>query len=86
MFNKKRKCVKPNLPKEYVWELEVEGEDGEHGGDHKGGLPRLDLAHEVQDGERGECADGGLLDQGKDKQRHLSHGLTSLPGQRRTEA
>ena len=29
MFNKKRKCVKPNLPKEYVWELEVEGEDHE---------------------------------------------------------
>ena len=29
MFNKKRKCVKPDLPKEYVWELEIEGADHE---------------------------------------------------------
>ena len=29
MFNKKRKCVKPDLPKEYVWALEIEGEDHE---------------------------------------------------------
>lgn len=30
MFKKKKSTVKPNLPKEYVWTLEVEGEDREY--------------------------------------------------------
>lgn len=29
MFNKKKEAPKPNLPKEYVWALEIEGEDHE---------------------------------------------------------
>lgn len=29
MFKKKKRAVKPNLPKEYVWTLEVNGEDRE---------------------------------------------------------
>jgi len=30
MFKRKKGTVKPNLPKEYVWALEVEGEDHEY--------------------------------------------------------
>ena len=29
MFNKKKEAPKPNLPKEYVWALDIEGEDHE---------------------------------------------------------
>jgi len=29
MFFKRNKCVKPELPKEYVWALEIDGEDHE---------------------------------------------------------
>ena len=30
MFKKKKSTVKPNLPKEYVWALDIEGEDHEY--------------------------------------------------------